>query len=40
REAKVVLEGWRCEYNQERPHSSLGYQTPQEYAALTPKLNI
>ena len=33
REAQVVLEAWRCEYNEERPHSSLGYQTPSEFAA-------
>ena len=33
REARVVIEQWRCEYNQRRPHSSLGYQTPEEYAA-------
>lgn len=33
REAQVVLEGWRCEYNDQRPHSSLGYLTPSEYAA-------
>ena len=33
REAQVVLESWRCEYNEQRPHSSLGYQTPSEYAA-------
>jgi transposase InsO family protein len=32
-EAKVLVEQWRIEYNQDRPHSSLGYQTPQEYAA-------
>lgn len=32
-EAKVIVEQWRIEYNQQRPHSSLGYQTPQEYAA-------
>jgi hypothetical protein len=32
REAQVVIEQWRCEYNHERPHSSLGYQTPSEYA--------
>jgi putative transposase len=29
----VILESWRCEYNEERPHSSLGYQTPTEFAA-------
>ena len=27
-EAKVVIEGWRREYNQVRPHSSLGYRPP------------
>jgi putative transposase len=32
REAQVILEQWRLEYNEERPHSSLGYQTPAEYA--------
>ena len=31
-EAKVLVEQWRMEYNQDRPHSSLGYQTPEEYA--------
>jgi len=30
-EAKVVIEGWRHEYNTVRPHSSLGYQTPFEF---------
>jgi transposase InsO family protein len=32
REARVILEAWRLEYNQCRPHSSLGYCTPNEYA--------
>jgi putative transposase len=32
-EARVILEQWRVEYNQVRPHSSLDYQTPQEFAA-------
>lgn len=32
-EAKVVIEAWRRRYNQERPHSSLGYLTPVEYRA-------
>ena len=31
-EAKVLVEAWRIEYNQKRPHSSLGYQTPEEFA--------
>jgi len=39
--ARVVLEGWRHEYNTEHLHSSLGYATPAESAAthkLTPVL--
>jgi len=32
-EAKVVIEQWRRHYNQERPHSSLGYLTPAELKA-------
>ncbi len=31
REAEVVAEQWRKFYNAERPHSSLGYQTPEEF---------
>src|SRR5918994_5635155 len=27
-EAKVLIERWRCRYNTERPHSSLGYRPP------------
>ena len=30
-EAQIKAEIWRGEYNQIRPHSSLGYQTPDEY---------
>jgi hypothetical protein len=32
-EAQVVIELWRREYNEERPHSSLGYLTPTEFRA-------
>lgn len=32
-EAKVVIEQWRRHYNEVRPHSSLGYLTPTEFAA-------
>jgi len=31
--AKQQIERWREEYNRERPHSSLGYLTPAEFAA-------
>jgi transposase InsO family protein len=31
-EARVVIEQWRLYYNAARPHSSLGYQTPSEFA--------
>ena len=31
REAAVILEAWRHSYNTQRPHSSLGYQTPREF---------
>jgi hypothetical protein len=32
-DAKRKIARWRTEYNEERPHSSLGYLTPNEYAA-------
>ena len=31
KEAQVVIENWRKFYNEERPHSSLGYLTPLEF---------
>ena len=31
-EARRKIVAWRTEYNQERPHSSLGYRTPEEFA--------
>ena len=30
-EAAVLIEAWRRHYNEVRPHSSLGYQTPREF---------
>jgi transposase InsO family protein len=33
REAQVRLDRWRRDWNQDRLHSSLGYITPNEYAA-------
>jgi transposase InsO family protein len=32
KEAQIVIEDWRCEYNENRIHSSLGYLTPKEFA--------
>jgi putative transposase len=32
-EATTIVESWRHSYNYERPHSSLGYQTPAGFAA-------
>ena len=32
-QARWIIENWRIEYNEERPHSSLGYRTPADYAA-------
>jgi hypothetical protein len=32
-EAKVIIESWRQHFNAVRPHSSLGYLTPNEFAA-------
>lgn len=35
RHAQVAVEDWRRWYEQERPHSALGYRTPKEAAAQT-----
>jgi len=31
-DARTKIEAWRVDYNQRRPHSSLGHLTPNEYA--------
>lgn len=31
-DARCKIEGWRIHYNQSRPHSSLGWMTPSEFA--------
>jgi putative transposase len=33
REAKILIEQWRWEYNTQRPHSSLGYRSPADVGA-------
>jgi putative transposase len=37
-EAKILIEQWRREYNQVRPHSSLGYRPPAPNAIMVPIL--
>jgi len=32
-EAHAIIEAWRLDYNQRRPHSSLGHLTPNEFVA-------
>lgn len=32
-EARILVAAWRRDYNENRPHSSLDYQTPAEFAA-------
>lgn len=32
-DARQKIEAWRQDYNQHRPHSSLGYRTPNEFHA-------
>jgi putative transposase len=34
-DARRQIETWRGHYNADRPHSSLGYRTPEEFAALS-----
>ncbi len=31
-DARTIIEGWRVDYNEERPHSSLGQLTPADFA--------
>lgn len=31
-DARSKIEGWRRFYNEERPHSALGWKTPEEFA--------
>jgi putative transposase len=29
-EARVIVESWQVDYSERRPHSTLGYLTPEE----------
>jgi putative transposase len=33
-QARVVISDWKRQYNWDRPHSALGYQSPAGYAAI------
>ena len=35
-EAREIIEDWWIDFKTERPHSSLKYQTPEEFAAARP----
>ena len=35
-DARQKIEAWRQDYNEQRPHSSLGYRTPREFALRNP----
>ncbi len=34
-EARILIEQWRWQYNEQRPHSSLGYRTPSQVRQQT-----
>lgn len=36
-DARAKIEAWRRDYNESRPHTSLGWLTPVEYAAARPR---
>ncbi len=38
-EARILIEAWRKHFNEVRPHSSLGYLTPAEFAAKLQQTN-
>ena len=40
KEAQIVIEQWRMEYNTQRPHSALGYRPPAPVAAFRPAANL
>ena len=42
KEAQVVIEKWRVEYNTRRPHSALGYRppAPAAYNSLVPPNSV
>ena len=39
-EAQTIIETWRIDYNEHRPHGSLGDLTPQEFAEQTAQTGL
>jgi putative transposase len=39
-DARQIIEAWRTDYNRQRPHSSLGYLTPEEFRRARPLRHI
>ena len=39
-DARRKIEAWRVDYNQERPHSSLGYLAPKEFARSRAEMRV
>ena len=39
-DARETIEDWRFDYNEVRPHSSLGYLTPEEFRRATGYANV
>jgi putative transposase len=39
-DAQSKIERWRCDYDQQRPHSALADRTPQEYARAAMQLSF
>jgi putative transposase len=40
REARAIIEAWRQHYNEVRPHSSIGYLTPNQFRAASTPSNV
>jgi putative transposase len=39
-DARRIVEAWRQDYNRDRPHSTLGYRTPEEFRRATEEVQI
>ena len=39
-DARRIIEAWRLDYNRSRPHSALGYATPEEFAELPRRMPL